>query len=756
MKKIGLLIVAIAGSFGAFAQTDIADARTYGLGQTVTVSGIATNGSELGPIRYMQDGTAGIAAYGGPITGVSEGDSITVTGPLIEFSGLLEISIVQSVVIHGPAVNYPAALQIPITSAAEVLESQLVEIQNVTFVQTGSFSGNTTYQITDGTNTLDVRVNTGTNLVGTAIPTGPVTVRGPLGQFNANYQIVPRSTSDVIPYVAPAFEINVLVDGGTVLHTGDYFIGNTTSVNVEIENFGSTDLLVSGASFNGPDAADFGTTIGATTIAGGSSQIFTVTYSPSHIGSHFATLEIGSNDTDENPYIINFEGVGTDNLATEPASNPTGLTFPTIKAYSLSGSYAAGTGASNYLVLWKNGSAITGVPADGTTYLRGDVVGDARVAYVGPGTSFTPRGIIANQDYYFAVYAFNGSSGFENYQTNAPATGNASSTGENIGTYYSTVSSSSSTFPDDLGALINPHTQISYFLYKQTMMNEFEIRDTTNGQSVVECVYSGEKLVFDDPFDWTATGYSREHTFAHSWMPTWPADNPEEPEYTDQHNLYPANLNDANTPRSNLPLGDIDGNVLFTYLEGRVGYMGSQLVYEPRASHKGNAARAILYMVTAYDFPLSGDIDSDKQQMELLKTWHFNDLPDNKEIARNEYIYDLQGNRNPFIDSVNYVCYIDFDNNTHLPNGCALGIEEQLENKFVVFPTPATDMVYFQVNGTVITGYEIIDMQGRVVASASEISKPVVEFSTSTFEAGTYVVRVSTELGEAQRKMIVE
>lgn len=756
MKKIGLLIVAIAGSFGTFAQTDIADARTYGLGQTVTVTGIATNGSELGSIRYMQDGSAGIAAYGGPITGVANGDSITVTGPLTEFSGLLEISIVQSVVNHGPAVNYPAALQIPITSAAETLESELVEIQNVTFVQTGSFAGNTTYQITDGTNTLDVRVNNGTNIVGTAIPTGPVTITGPLGQFNTNYQIVPRTTGDIIPYVAPAYEINVLVDGGTVLHTGDFFIGNTASVNVEIENLGSTDLLVSGATFTGADAADFGTTIGATTIAGGSSQVFTVTYTPSHIGSHFATLEIGSNDADENPYIINFEGVGTDNLATEPTSNPTGLTFPTIKAYTLSGSYSAGTGATKYLVLWKNGSAITGVPADGTTYLRGDIVGDARVAYVGAGTSFTPRGIIANQDYYFAVYAFNGSSGFENYLTTSPATGNASSTGENIGTYYSTVSSTSATFPNDLGALINPHTQISYFLYKQTMMNEFEIRDTTNGQSVVECVYSGEKLVFDDPFDWTATGYSREHTFAHSWMPTWPADNPEEPEYTDQHNLFPANLSDANTPRSNLPLGEIDGTVVFNYLEGSVGYMGPQLVYEPRESHKGNAARAIFYMATAYDFPLTGDVDSDKQDVELLKTWHFNDLPDNKEIARNEYIYDLQGNRNPFIDSVEFVCYIDFDDNSHIPTGCELSIEEKLENNFVVFPTPATEMVYFQVNGTDITGYEIIDMQGRVVASANDINKPVVEFSATTFESGTYVVRVSTELGAAQRKMIIE
>ena len=85
------------------------------------------------------------------------------------------------------------------------------------------------------------------------------------------------------------------------------------------------------------------------------------------------------------------------------------------------------------------------------------------------------------------------------------------------------------------------------------MMNQFEIRDTTAGQSYVVCAYSGERKVFNDPFDWTATGYSREHTYSHSWMPTFPCDSPEKPEYNDQHNLWPTNLQQANTPRSNLP-----------------------------------------------------------------------------------------------------------------------------------------------------------------------------------------------------------
>ena len=343
-------------------------------------------------------------------------------------------------------------------------------------------------------------------------------------------------------------------------------------INVTIENQGVSTMTISGSTFTGVDAGDFSSNIGATTIGPLSSQSFTINYAPSSTGSHFAAIEISSDDADENPYTINFEGVGTDNLATEPTANPTSLTFPLLEAYTVGGQYAAGTGASNYMVLWKHGSAITGVPADGTTYMRGDVVGDARVAYVGAGTSFTPRGVIANQDLYFAVYAFNGSGGFENYLTTSPATGNVTTLGENIGSYYTGISSSATSLVSDLNTLINPHTQITYFMYKQTMMSEFEVRDTTNGQSYVTCVYSGEKEIFlMIHLIGTLTGYSREHTFAHSWMPTWPADSPEEPEYTDQHNLFPANLSEANQPRSNVPLGEIDGTVFAKLLRRNIG-----------------------------------------------------------------------------------------------------------------------------------------------------------------------------------------
>jgi endonuclease I len=289
-------------------------------------------------------------------------------------------------------------------------------------------------------------------------------------------------------------------------------------------------------------------------------------------------------------------------------------------------------------------------------------------------------------------------------------------------------------------------------------MTQFEIRDTTDGQSYVVCAYSGERKVFNDPFDWTAQGYSREHTYSHSWMPTFPADSPEKPEYSDQHNLYPTNLQQANTPRSNLPLDEITGSVVFTYLEGSVGYNAvNQMVYEPRAAQKGNAARSIFYMATAYN-GISGNnwqIPTNQSQ-ETLKTWHFTDLPDNYEIARNEYFFSQQGNRNPYVDSIEYVCHVNFSNMTYLSEPCALGLEEQLQQNLVVFPVPSNDKVYIQVNGTEITAYQLVDMQGRVISSENAISLQVLILEASQIKSGSYILYIETPYGETNRKIVIE
>lgn len=758
------LITAISILFSmafSHAQIDINDARTnFSIGQTVTIVGVSSDGGELGPIRYIQDATGGLPVYGGAsVGGINRGDSVEITGELKDFNGLLEIDPITNVNSFGTGIEV-APWNIAISDLGETFEGRLLQFDDITFPDAGgTFAGATNYNFTDGVNTGEFRVQNGSNLIGTTIPSGPQTLVGLGSQFNATYQVLPRDTDDIFAYVAPDKKIVVEVDGVNFLSGNTAFIGTTVNTPITVKNIGINNLTISDVTISGAESGDFTTDITPGIIGGAGETNNTLTFTVGGNGSRLATIEITSDDPDDPIYVINIYAIGNDNLATEPADGPSALDFSNVRAYSVNASFTPATSAEGYIVLWRKGSAPTGAPTDGESYLRGDIIGDSKVAYIGSSSSFTPRGIRANTDYYFTAYAYNGYGDYVNYNSTDAASNNVTSTGEEIGNYYSGINSSSPDFIDDLTALINPHDFSSYFLYKTIVMDQFEILDTVAGQSFVTCAYSGERLVFSGPFDWTATGYSREHTYAHSWMPTFPANgNPNELEYVDYHNLYPTNLSKANTPRSNLPFGEIVGDVVYNYLEGSVGELSDgSLVYEPRDEQKGNLSRAIFYMATCYNGSNgTGDDWSipSNQNQEVLKNWHFNDLPDNYEIARHELVYDAQNNRNPFIDSVDFACFIDFSEMLYTTENCGLSVnQEMLERNLVVYPNPAKEEVYVQVNGISIEKITITDMSGKMVKII--VNHGTGKINVNDMNAGIYLLNVETAQGSMQRKLVL-
>ena len=96
MKKRILLMSAILLSIVGFSQTDIATARAQGIGASLTITGLVTNGSELGAIRYIEDNTGGMALYSTSLSGLQRGDQVTVSGTLVDYNGLLEMTPVNS------------------------------------------------------------------------------------------------------------------------------------------------------------------------------------------------------------------------------------------------------------------------------------------------------------------------------------------------------------------------------------------------------------------------------------------------------------------------------------------------------------------------------------------------------------------------------------------------------------------------------------------------------------------------------------
>jgi endonuclease I len=564
----------------------------------------------------------------------------------------------------------------------------------------------------------------------------------------------------------PQQEINVTFNSNTILTGGSTWFSSPVSTLTQetftVENGGTSNTLnISNVTITGPNSSDFVLNVYPATVPASSSGALVVDFTPSAAGTRIATMTISSDDADESAYVINLYGAGG-NFASEPVAAPTNLSFSNVKSYRFQLNWAAAsTPPDGYIVLRRDDAAVTDVPVDGAGYDIGDQVGMSKVAYIGSGLSCWANYIGASEDYFFAVFSWNGPVPYRNYFETAPLSGSVVASGSmQPASYYSGINPNAPTFVDDLTALTYPHTDNFYSNYGPRMISLYWARDTTGGDKAITCVYSGENYVYTEPFAWTT--FSREHTYCHSWMPTYPSSNG--PEYSDYFNLYPTDQNNANAIRSNYPLGIVVGTPTYVFMGCKFGNdINGNAVFEPRDDQKGDAARSMFYMATCYNTssqdwgfpnPISGSIPYGQDQ-NVLKQWHYMDPPDAREIAKNDFVDSLQGNRNPFIDSVNYACYIDFYTMTKI-NGpvvpCSSTNIGMTENPNTVqlglWPNPTTGVftLYYQTQITENITIRVIDVAGRVVyeqtMTAGQGSNAYM-LDMRGIEKGAYTLQVS-------------
>ncbi len=164
---------------------------------------------------------------------------------------------------------------------------------------------------------------------------------------------------------------------------------------------------------------------------------------------------------------------------------------------------------------------------------------------------------------------------------------------------------------------------------------------------------------------------SREHCLPRSW---WEVGGDYGTANSDLHNLYPSDYT-ANSKKSNYPLGQV-GTISWTNNVVKLGdntYSGySGTVFEPADEYKGDFARTYFYMVTCHeDYANRWTSEAtstmlDNNSYPVFKTWALNmllewarqDPVSQKEIDRNNAVYAIQQNRNPFIDFPDLFEYI--------------------------------------------------------------------------------------------------
>ncbi len=299
-----------------------------------------------------------------------------------------------------------------------------------------------------------------------------------------------------------------------------------------------------------------------------------------------------------------------------------------------------------------------------------------------------------------------------------------------------------------------------YGTTRDTMFREvYAVNDS------LECVYSGHTLYMDPNRDPTTTvfmngadnGINTEHTYPRSKGAAFGNAK------SDMHHLYPARAM-VNEERSNFPFGDIeddkatkwfwkDQTLLTKPHENLDEYSEWKWqVFEPRESHKGNVARAVMYFYTMYKAQADAeDPDFFWDMLPDLCNWHFEDPVDSAEYTRTWLIAQWQQHPNPFV----------LDCSLATRTYCTEMISDDCELAVPIVETKTNDVkMTYSLFSESIEITEVPEGQNRLIVYG--IDGKLIDyrlFSTNHFSlnvgglmAGIYVATLVTSQGENQIK----
>ena len=219
------------------------------------VHGVDMQGSATAVSFTVHDGTEGLGTYSSVATVasyvVTEGDEVRIVGSIGHFNGLLQMYVDSVTVLStGNATQTPTV----VTALGESTESELVKFENMTMVdptQWGSGSSGYNIDITNGTDTIVMRIDADVDLYGAPAPTGMFDVVGIGGQYDFSaphfdgYQLLPRYQADIMTSTGVAAVklavSEIMAGSNSTAYNADWF---------EIYNYGDSAVDLSGYSWD--------------------------------------------------------------------------------------------------------------------------------------------------------------------------------------------------------------------------------------------------------------------------------------------------------------------------------------------------------------------------------------------------------------------------------------------------------------------------------------------------------------------------
>ncbi|MDE6408193.1 MAG: endonuclease [Anaeroplasmataceae bacterium] len=187
-------------------------------------------------------------------------------------------------------------------------------------------------------------------------------------------------------------------------------------------------------------------------------------------------------------------------------------------------------------------------------------------------------------------------------------------------------------------------------------------KDPKNSENVL-CIYTGRSIPIANQDKGTAGNniWNREH----AWPNSHGFSSKDYAAYTDIHHLFASEKN-INATRGNKDFNNVqNGN------HDEYGNKWDNTFFEPRDEVKGDLARAMFYLVVRYDDPNELDLELSETAtssssnktgqlgiLSVLLEWNILDPVSEEEKTRNEKVYSIQGNRNPFVDYPEWVNYL--------------------------------------------------------------------------------------------------